>query len=282
MRTTAAIRRDIARDWTAILDRADLATRPGLPLTPKLLGSSTKTEKGRAKGIATAVVYMAPDREALRPGDKRTMCVDASVECSDLCLGHEAGLLITTPSKSARAWKTALFFGARRLFRELLIAESAAFDRRMRHAGWIPAVRVDGASDTGEGVYVAAALPDLTVYDYTKRENRARAFAAGRLPPNYDVTFSYSGHNWDACEEMISLGVRVAVVFDRNPRKGEPLPASWRGYPVESGDEHDARFLDPAGTKLIGLRFKSARNWYDAVKRGGAFVAEAGPIPLAA
>ena len=42
----------------------------------------------------------------------------------------------------------------------------------------------------------------------------------------------------------------AAVVFS-----GE-LPATWRGYPVIDGDEHDARFTDAGAGVIIGLRAK--------------------------
>ena len=39
-------------------------------------------------------------------------------------------------------------------------------------------------------------------------------------------------------------------------KKGEPLPTSWKGFPVYDGDDTDVRFLDPKGGYVIGLRAK--------------------------
>jgi hypothetical protein len=48
-------------------------------------------------------------------------------------------------------------------------------------------------------------------------------------------------------------GGNAAVVF--NVKRGEPLPATWHGFPVFDADVTDARFLDPAG-HVAGLRAK--------------------------
>ena len=46
----------------------------------------------------------------------------------------------------------------------------------------------------------------------------------------------------------------MAVVF--STKKGEALPSTWKGYPVYDGDDTDARFLDPKGGYVVGLRTK--------------------------
>jgi hypothetical protein len=55
------------------------------------------------------------------------------------------------------------------------------------------------------------------------------------------------------------------VVF--NTKKGHPLPESYMGYPVYSGDETDVRFKDPKGGFIIGLIAKG-----DAKKDESGFV----------
>ena len=35
------------------------------------------------------------------------------------------------------------------------------------------------------------------------------------------------------------------------------LPETWNGYPVVNGDDTDARFDDPRGGHVIGLKLKS-------------------------
>lgn len=90
------------------------------------------------------------------------------------------------------------------------------------------------------------ALTALQFYDYTKVPYR-------RTPPNYDLTFSYSGRNLDDVVAEVNRGRRVAVVFLTAKHR---LPASFLGYPVVDGDMSDARPLDPAPS-IVGLAYKA-------------------------
>ncbi len=310
MRSLIAIRQDIRRTWGETLSASGMSIIPKLPTKPMLLGTSFKVEKGRARGVVSRVVYLSPDREAfagadynrdIRSTEKRTLCPNASPECSGVCLGDSTGLLITSTCHNARLWKSALFLGNRRLFRELLVAESASFQRATLRSGKTPAVRVDGSSDTGEGLHLARALPKLQVYDYTKNERLALAYAAGvpaspeanackrvlakarkrgpltKMPNNYHITFSYSGRNADACKRVLAAGGNVAAVFDVDKHKGEALPRSLWGADTLGGDQDDARFLDPPGGYVVGLVFKARPgNRAQALARAGSFVVRKG------
>ena len=82
------------------------------------------------------------------------------------------------------------------------------------------------------------------VYDYTK-------IAARVLRPfdGYDLTLSYSGHNWDDCQSVLEMGGRVSMVFvGRFPKK-------LYGYRVVNGDVHDLRFLNPKNC-IVALKLK--------------------------
>ena len=76
---------------------------------------------------------------------------------------------------------------------------------------------------------------------------------------NYDLTFSYSGENWDVCEFLLKKGIRVAVVFENH------LPTEFKGYPVIDANEYDARFLDEGGI-ICGLTYKRVANDYKTGK----------------
>jgi hypothetical protein len=65
----------------------------------------------------------------------------------------------------------------------------------------------------------------------------------------------------DACH----AGETVAMVF--TTRKGEDLPTTWHGIPVEDGDESDDRTATPRGW-IVGLRAKGPATRYQA----GGFV----------
>jgi hypothetical protein len=67
--------------------------------------------------------------------------------------------------------------------------------------------------------------------------------------PNYDLTFSYDGYNWDACEAFLKEGGKVAVVFN-----SETMPKYYKGYKVIDANGYDMRYLDPKGC-IMGLEF---------------------------
>ena len=277
MRTRKAIQRQIVAEWSAIVARAgvDPAIGDYLPKSPNLFGSSHKVDLGLAKGVSTRVVYLPPaDALFTNPNDSRTLCPFATRGCRATCLGENTGLLITSTSERSRMWKGALYMGARGLFRELLTVEAIAHTRAALRAGKVPALRVDGSSDTAEGALLAPRVPEAMVYDYTKNVAKALKHAAGKFAPNYTVVFSFSGENLAECAEVLQAGGNVAAVFDTP--KGEALPSEWSGARVIDADEHDARFLDPAGPIVSGLRFKQARNKAAALELAGNFVIRTG------
>jgi hypothetical protein len=81
---------------------------------------------------------------------------------------------------------------------------------------------------------------------------------------NYDLTFSYSGHNWSACEEILdNKSGRVAVVFEKT------LPETYKGYKVVDGDAYDMRYVDDKNV-IVGLKFKRVKNKVE--KTNNAFI----------
>ncbi|HXU04984.1 MAG TPA: hypothetical protein VN903_28685, partial [Polyangia bacterium] len=137
------------------------------------------------------------------------------------------------------------------------------------------AVRCNGASDwtwhkmTGrDGRTLMERFPAVTFYDYTKNPHTMRAFADGKLPANYHVTFSRSERNEAECLEALSRGVNVAVVFD--VKRGHALPETYYGRPVLDGDISDLRFRDPRDAQgyVIGLRAKGTARRPEAVASG--------------
>ena len=245
------------------------------------MGSSHKVELGEALKVLSSVVYMSPSTEFFGDDDGRTSCPFATDECAALCLVG-SGRLVMDPVKRSRIWKTALYFGARNLFRELLAREAISLARKAKKAGYLAAIRVDGTTDLGEGQRLASSMllqwhshgvPTPIFWDYTKSIARIRKEYGSGVPESaYSLTFSYSGENLKEAGEALRLGAPVAVVFD--VKKGEALPASWGGYPVIDGDVSDARFLDrreagapTTGGYVVGLRFKSARKREEEARR---------------
>lgn len=273
-----ALRREVVAAWPAL---AAEAQRRGYRLPPlgipraenmRLLGESLKVKKGLKKGVATAVLYLAPSDESLAVD----LCPSATPECRAACLGHASGQMAMISGLNARAWKTILFMLARPLMERMILAEATVLARAARKKRLIPAVRFDGSSDTGWGSRLAFQMPDVVFYDYTKRFDHMQRFLSGRYPRNVHLTFSFSGDNTEECLEVLRQGGNVAVVFDAQPgitgrRCPEPLPAFWHRFPVIDADDTDIRFQDPPG-HVAGLRFKQAADWEGAKEDAGRFV----------
>lgn len=92
--------------------------------------------------------------------------------------------------------------------------------------------------------------PDTQFYDYTANPNLAKDYLAGKLPPNYHITFSRKATNEKMARAFLKKGMSIAVVF-----RNKHLPKTFWGAPVVNGDEHDLTFLHPAGS-VIGLKAK--------------------------
>ncbi len=163
-------------------------------------------------------------------------------------------------TQRARIAKTQRFYDDRAGFLAELCRDIEALIRKAAREGLSPAVRLNGTSDlpwetyrTDDGRTLMDRFPSVTFYDYTKSLTRVRRFAAGKLPPNYHLTFSRAETktNHAASEAALALGVTVSVVFDAAP------PATYQGVEVVNGDDHDARMLDAPGVYL-GLTAKGA------------------------
>ena len=287
-RTRADVQRDIVSSWPSIIVRAvskgaTKTARATLPQKPGLLQTGvTKTAKGEKMGYLTGILYLAP---ALESG--RETCAFRSRYCTDTCL-RDSGQLSMSPALNSRLWKTALYFGARSLFFELLALELAALEKRAKKIGKLPAARLDGTSDLGlalqryQGAPLYRAFPGVQFYDYTKSAKRMRDVLSGRFP-GYSLTFSYSGANGRETRSILNAGGNVAVAFDARPeikgrREADPLPTEWRGFDVVSGDETDLRFLDKQGAcgTVIGLSFKASKQRGRKLKLAGPFVQRVG------
>jgi len=95
---------------------------------------------------------------------------------------------------------------------------------------------------------VVKKFPTVQFYDYTKNVK----WAFKDVPPNYHLTFSYSGT--DEYKPLIDKVIQetshnVAVVFK------DTLPATFMGRRVIDGDVNDFRFDDDIGV-IVGLKAK--------------------------
>lgn len=245
---------------------------------------SPKAIKAAKLNYLNAINYMAPHTSA----GVGNLCSHASPACILLCLGRESGQAAiitkatgTNNTRQSRERKARYFMSDRKAYMREMLLHIARCQRTARRKGMTLAVRPNGSSDIAyEGVRVIvdkafaaelsrvsglsvepgihtifSAYPTIQFLDYTKNPLRL-----GRaLPANYHLTFSRSETNEATAVAMLAAGHNVAAVFANG------LPATWHGYRVIDGDEHDLRFLDPRGGVVVGLSPKGHKAKRDAM-----------------
>lgn len=223
------------------------------------LGSVSKTTKHIKSIEYNELVYTI----YLAPADSSgyEVCPLRNIECTDLCL-NESGMNRMSMNDElinrSRIKKTQLFFENREYFVKWMVYEIESTKLKAEKLGMSFSVRINNTSDInplsfyldvdGKKLNVLDLFPDVQFYDYTKVPNRMKLMM---LYPNYDLTFSYDGHNKETCLRMLENNVRVAVVFDK-------LPETLWGYKVIDGDLYDMRYRDEKNV-IIGLKFKRVR-----------------------
>jgi hypothetical protein len=231
-------------------------------LTPE--GYAPKTDKGRARGYSTAIMYFAPNKVS----GKQFCGAWATPGCIFSCLdeaGH-GGMWRKdgrNTVREARIKRNRWFTEDRDAFLARMLHEIKLAIGRARRKGNTPTVRLNGTSDLPwekikmpDGRTVFEHHPDVQFYDYTKNPNRMLAFCRGELPANYHLTFSRSELNEDDCRRVLAAGGNVAVPFLL--KKNAAKPAMFYGAPVIDGDHDDLRFLDQPSV-VVGLTAKGRK-----------------------
>ena len=225
--------------------------------------NSPKLIKSYGRNVLTYGVYLAPFNLS-----GYVVCPE-SCNCSKHCL-HGSGrnkleLLKNKEGGSiqkSRIKKTKFFFEERVKFMHLLVHEIKQAKKKADAEGMKFAVRLNCTSDINleefalDAQNILQLFPDIQFYDYTKVFSRSELLDKY---PNYDLTFSFDGENWEKCKPLLDNGHRVAVVFENI------LPAEFRGYPVIDANNDDARFLDDGGI-ICGLTYKRVANDYASGK----------------
>jgi hypothetical protein len=223
------------------------------------VGLSSKMAKGLKYNEATYILYLAP-----ADSSGYEVCPLRTKECTLACLNESGRNKIDVKENrinNARIKKTKLFFEDREFFMGWLIGEIQKEKKNAEDAGMKFSVRLNGTSDLDpttfklDGKNILEWFPQTMFYDYTKVKKR---FNLLEKYPNYDLTFSFSGHNMADCIELLNnKRGRVAMVFE-----GNKLPIEWNGYEVIDGDAYDMRYVDDEGV-IVGLKFKRVRNKID-------------------
>ena len=176
---------------------------------------------------------------------------------------HEKNNTLSHIDKS-RIKKTHLFYDNPKLFMELMIAEINRAKNHAKKNGLGFAIRLNCTSDLSlemfkyNGKNILELFPNVQFYDYTKVPSHLKL---AEKYPNYDVTFSYDGTNWDVAEDWLKRGGKVAVVFDLYKGNKQILPQTFRGFKVIDANKSDTRFLDPKGC-IMGLHYHRTANDY--------------------
>ena len=224
---------------------------------------SVKMRLSKENGTITYCLYLAP---ANMSGYEVCPC---STFCRQFCLNgsglNKAEILDKGASGSriniSRIKKTRLFFENKPLFMQILIHEITKAKNYAKKHNMGFSVRLNGTSDLSpedfvyEGKNILQIFPNVQFYDYTKVPAR---FNLIHKYGNYDLTFSYNGHNINTCKQFLKQGGKVAVVFANQ----EMLPLSFMGYPVWDANTYDMRYLDPA-SHIMGLHYHKTGANYD-------------------
>jgi len=254
---------------------------------------SPKAIKAAKFNYLNAINYMAPHKS----GNVGNLCSHASLGCIALCLGWfsgQAGIVAhatgTSKARQSRMRKAEYFMNDRKAYLGEMFIHTARLISKARRMNLTLCERPNGSTDIayeGQKLIVDAAFatqlsrfsgetiqpgthsiftcfPMVQFVDYTKNHLRFNR----PLPANYHLTFSLSETNEQHALELLSRGHNVAIVF------GCERPATWHGYTVIDGDEHDLRHLDPRNV-VVGLTpkgNKAKRDTSGFVVRNSAIV----------
>ncbi|MBR6517615.1 MAG: hypothetical protein IKT40_12360 [Bacilli bacterium] len=232
------------------------------------IGATTQSAKmnySYNNGWETYCIYLAPSTMSghqVCPNDKW---------CKQFCLngsGRNKGETLSRGVEESRInisriKKTKLFFENRPLFMEIVVREIRRYQKKAMKNNMGFAIRINGTSDLNiesfvyNGLNLLQLFPNVQFYDYTKCNGYLKLQTKY---PNYDITLSYNGHNWDKCKQYLNNGGKVAVVFKDN------LPNTFMGYKVEDANNDDMRFLNTPGT-IMGLHYHKTANDYNGVNK---------------
>jgi hypothetical protein len=235
-----------------------------------ILSDNTKLRKlPDGSRIINAGVTLAPSK---RSGIVN-VCPHATAACILVCVLWFAGRTVTSTVRAAATKRTRLWFYDPATFYARLSRELAALARKATRDGVRAFCRLNVASDIDHPHEVITNHPTITMYDYSKDEEKAKAYGRGELPANYHVSYSVSERTtFNTARELNAAGVNMVVVFDSHYfgplHRFGIVPASVKfvskatgeSFTVSTvdGDIHDLRVPEFDGRGVVvALRAKS-------------------------
>jgi hypothetical protein len=223
-----------------------------------MVNNSTKHEKAFKYDELVYTLYLAPAKSS-----GYEVCPMRTEFCTKLCLNESGRNKMDTKKNTinnSRIKKTKMFFEDREFFVRWMIEEIKRSKLKSEKLGYSFSVRLNNTSDISPEMFwirqedgstknILQLFPDVQFYDYTKVPSRIELTKKYK---NYDLTFSFDGSNLETCEKMLSNKVRVAMVFNKLPKK-------FLSYKVIDGDLYDMRYRDKKNV-IVGLKFKKVRN----------------------
>jgi len=206
----------------------------------------------------TYAIYLAPANIS-----GYNVCSHSTPECRMGCLATSGRTAVEIFSgrniiRNARIKKTRLFAEYQDFFMAWMIAEIKLKQAKAKREHFYFSVRLNATSDINwQKVFykdktIFEIFPEITFYDYTKNHNKFND-----IVPNYHLTLSYTGRNWDKCLKILAKGHNVAMIF--NVKHEKDLPAMYSQYQVVNGDLTDYRVDDAKGI-IVGLKWKRIAN----------------------
>jgi hypothetical protein len=224
-----------------------------------LLGAPTDNAKTAKTSRPTFTLSFAPHRDAAAilanevPGlEDLNVCPWSTPGCRSVCVSY-AGNGEYPVVQRLRAVKTAFAATDPGAFLAILTDEISRVVDKYGAVNF----RLNTFSDVAwERVLPAEIFGTAGFYDYTKGGIK-RYRAAAEV--GYRLTLSVSERtNLATVDSWLAEGATAAVIFAT--KRGDALPAEWRGHRVVDGDISDNRLDDPAGS-VVGLRAKGRLNY---------------------
>lgn len=232
-------------------------------MSRSLLGQNYKTSKetperpSDVQGLSLLPHSMALTIAAQAGGSlpMKTLCAGASRACKASCLVYSGHNMIDVYNTQVKFARTQALLLRPQAFLRMLVENVGFHAASATRRGYEPFVRLNVFQDIPWELVLPelfSAYSAVRFYDYTKVPGR-------QVPPNYDLTFSFSGVNDAFVDHEMRRGRRIAVVFllpgNVETRRCLPLPRTFLGLPVVDGDVSDIRPRDPAPS-IVGLRWK--------------------------